>query len=104
MTNKTPEQKEIEEIKVSIVSIRKHLDDLKQEKLDSIQSRTDINNKLDNILNALTDNAFNSNSGYLSRLNKVEKTQLLHNVFFMVIGFVVTSGIVMTALVKWLTK
>jgi hypothetical protein len=101
---KTPEQKEIEEIKVSIVGIRKHLDDLKQKEIDSSANRIEINSKLDQIITSLTDNAFNSNSGYLSRLNKIEQRSLRHDMYWMFFGFVILSGGVIAGVIKWLIK
>jgi len=104
MAVKSEEQKQIEEINISIVGIKKHLDVLKEKELDASANRVEINNKLDTILNSLTDNAFNSNSGYLSRLNKVEKTSLRHDMYWIFFGFVILSSGIIAGILKMLTK
>jgi len=104
MAVKSEEQKQIEEINLSIVSIKKHLEILKQNDIDGSANRFEINTKLDTILNSLTDNAFNSNSGYLSRLNKVEKLSLQHDMYWMFFGFVIISSGIIAGVLKMATK
>lgn len=104
MAVKSEEQKQIEEINISIVSIKKHLEILKQNDIDGSANRFEINSKLDTILTSLTDNAFNSNSGYLSRLNKIEKVSLRHDMYWMFFGFIILSSGIIGGILKIITK
>jgi hypothetical protein len=102
--SQTQEQKDIIEIREDLKSIRKHLDNIKAREDDSQIMRLEQNRKLDLLVNALTDNDYNGNSGYLTRLNKIEtmvvKQNLYWNIFFAII---VGSGI-LTAILKYFTK
>ena len=104
MAVKSEEQKQIEEINVTLIGMKKHLEILKQNDIDGQSNRIEINTKLDTILTSLTDNAFNSNSGYLSRLNKVEKTSLRHDMYWMFFGFVILSSGIIAGILKILIK
>lgn len=87
----TQEEQDIKEIKGDIVSIRRHLDKIKEREDDSIIHRAELNRKLDIVVNSLTDNDFNAKNGYLTRLTNTEKIVLQHDTYFKAL-FVILIG------------
>jgi len=100
----TQEQKDIVFIKEEIGSVRSHLKTIKERQDSDDISRVEFNRKLDLIVNALTDNDFNSKNGYLTRLNNMEKMLLAHDLYWRVLMIVVLAGGLLAGAIKYLLK
>lgn len=104
MSTTTQEQKDIQAIKEDILSIRKHLSNIKDRQDNEDMHRIETNKKLDFILNALTDNDFNSKNGYLTRLNKMEAMIILHDLYWKILFSILLGGGVIAGVIKLITK
>lgn len=100
----TQEQKDILEIKDDVRSIRTHLTTIKNRQDNEDLDRIERNKKLDLIVNALTDNDFNSKNGYLSRLNKIEQMVILHDLYWRILFAFILAGGLLAGALKWLIK
>lgn len=100
----TQEQKDINTIKEDIVSIRKHLENLKENQSNIKDNKEVSDKKIDLIYNTLTNNEFNGHNGFVTRLNNLEKTTLLHDTywkaFFWLFGSTVFIGLMFKFFIK----
>lgn len=104
MTPQTQEQKDIININENIASIRKHLDTIKKRQDDDDFMRIEQNRKLDLIVNSLTDNDFNGKNGIITKLNSIEKTVMLHDLYWKVLVTILVASGVLFGLIKLILK
>jgi len=95
---------DLKEIKGSIDSLKKHFDILSKAQKDTDIFRVSQNEKLDKIINALTDTEYNGNEGYITRMTKLEKKVAQHENYWRLLGVILSSGIVISLVVKLISK
>jgi len=102
--NQTQEQKDIIEIKDDIKSIRTHLNTIKNRQDDEDKNRIEQNRKLDLIVNSLTDHEYNGKNGLITKLNNIERTVILHQMYWNILFVVILAGGLLAGAIKYLIK
>lgn len=102
MSAQTQEQKDIQAIKDDLASVRQHLKTIKERQDQEDLTRGQMNTKIDKILNALTDNDFNSQNGYITRLVKIESMVLMHDLYWKILFSILLGGGGLALLLKLL--
>jgi len=100
----TQEQKDIQEIKGDIQSIRQHLANIKLDKSIEEGYRLELNRKMDLIVNSLVDNDFNGKNGIISKVRNIEIMVLSHDLYWKVLITVILAGGVLAGAIKYLVK
>ena len=104
MSQITQEQKDIQEIKGDIQSIRQHLANIKLDKSIEEGYRLELNRKMDLIVNSLVDNDFNGKNGIISKVRNIEVMVLSHDLYWKVLITVILAGGVLAGAIKYLVK
>lgn len=104
MSQITQEQKDIQEIKGDIQSIRQHLANIKLDKSIEEGYRLELNRKMDLIVNSLVDNDFNGKNGIISKVRNIEIMVLSHDLYWKVLITVILAGGVLAGAIKYLVK
>ncbi len=104
MSQITQEQKDIQEIKGDIQSIRQHLANIKLDKSIEESYRLELNRKMDLIVNSLVDNDFNGKNGIISKVRNIEVMVLSHDLYWKVLITVILAGGVLAGAIKYLVK
>lgn len=102
MSAQTQEQKDIQAIKEDLASVRSHLKTIKERQDNDDLIRVQMVGKIDKILNALTDNDFNSQEGYITRLIKMETMVLMHDLYWKILFSILLGGGGLALLLKLL--
>jgi len=100
----TQEQKDIQLIKDDIKSIRVHLDNIKTNQETLKTNKEVAEKKIDLIYNTLTNNEFNGHNGFVTRLNSLEKTVLMHETFWKAFFWLFGSTVFIGLMFKFFIK
>ena len=92
MSAQTQEQKDIQAIKEDLASVRSHLKTIKERQDNDDLIRVQMVGKIDKILNALTDNDFNSQEGYITRLVKIETLVKMQELYWKIFFAILLGG------------
>lgn len=102
MSAQTEEQKDIQAIKEDLASVRSHLKTIKERQDNDDLIRVQMVGKIDKILNALTDNDFNGQEGYITRLVKMEMLVKMHELYWKILFSILLGGGGLALLLKLL--
>ena len=104
MENNSYNETDLKEIKANVDSLKKHFDILSKAQKDTDVFRISQNEKLDKIVNALTDTEYNGNKGYITRMTKLEEKVAQHENYWRLLGIILSSGIIISLVVKLIIK
>jgi len=104
MMAQTQEQKDIVAINENIASIRGHLKTIKERQDVEDSNRIEQNRKLDLIVNSLTDHDYNGKNGLITKLNNIERTVILHELYWKILFTFVIAGGLLVGAIKYLIK
>jgi len=83
-----------------LTKVRFHLDTVRNKQTDVESSNIGLNLKVDKILNALTDNDFNGQEGYITRLVKMEMLVKMHELYWKILFSILLGGGGLAVLLK----